>query len=69
MCEVFEVTRAGFYVWPKRPPRTRERLDIEQTVLIRASFADSDQPYGARRVRQDLREWGVIVTGCTGLSV
>jgi HTH-like domain len=58
MCEVFEVTRAGFYAWLRRPPSARERLDIEQTVPIRASFADSDQTYGARRVRRDLRDWG-----------
>ena len=58
MCEIFEVTRAGFYAWLKRAPSARERLDVEQTVLIRASFADSDQTYGARRVRRDLRDWG-----------
>lgn len=58
MCEIFEVTRAGFYAWLKRPRSARELLDIEQTVLIRASFADSDQTYGARRVRRDLRDWG-----------
>ena len=38
--------------------RARARLDVEQTVLIRASFVDSDQTYGARRVRRDLRDWG-----------
>jgi putative transposase len=58
MCEVFEVTRAGFYAWQKRPPSAREQLDFEQTVLIRASFADSDRTYGARRVGRDLRDWG-----------
>ena len=58
MCEILEVTRAGFYAWLKRPPSARERLDIEQTALIRASFADSDRTYGARRVRRDLRDWG-----------
>lgn len=58
MCEIFGVTRAGFYAWLKRPTSARELLDIEQTVLIRASFADSDQTYGARRVRRDLRDWG-----------
>jgi putative transposase len=58
MCELFEVTRAGFYAWRKRAPSARKGLDAEQTVLIRASFADSDQTYGARRVRRDLRDWG-----------
>lgn len=58
MCKIFEVTRAGFYAWLKRAPSTRDRLDVEQTVLIRASFADSDRTYGARRVRRDLRDWG-----------
>ncbi len=66
MCEVFQVTRAGFYEWLKRPPSARERLDIDQTVLIRASFADSDQTYGARG---EIFAPGVIGAGYIGLSV
>lgn len=58
MCEIFGVTRAGFYAWLKRPQNARELLYLEQTVLIRASFADSDRTYGARRVRRDLYDWG-----------
>jgi hypothetical protein len=43
-------------------------VDGELTAAIRRSFAESDRTYGARRVRRDLRDWG-IVAAFTGSSV
>jgi putative transposase len=44
----------------KRPPSAHERRDEELQGAIRRSFDDSDQTYGARRVRRDLRAWGQL---------
>jgi len=60
MCETLDVSRAGFYAWHKRPLSARARTDLQLTAQIRASFAESDQTYGARRVWCDLRAWGVV---------
>ncbi len=58
LCEALDVSRGGYYGWLKRPPSARARRDDELLGSIRRSFTDSDQTYGARRVRHDLRAWG-----------
>jgi putative transposase len=60
MCEALDVSRGGYYAWLKRPPSAHERRDEELRGAIRRSFDDSDQTYGARRVRRDLRAWGQL---------
>jgi putative transposase len=58
LCAALNVTPSGFHAWLKRPESERARVDAQLTTAIRASFADSDKTYGARRVRRDLRGWG-----------
>lgn len=58
MCEMLDVSRAGFYAWLKRSPSLRARTDSQLLLPIRTSFAESDRTYGARRVWLDLRAWG-----------
>jgi putative transposase len=58
LCKTLQVTRGGFYAWVNRPLSERAQLDAQLTASIRTSFAESDQTYGARRVRRDLRDWG-----------
>ena len=60
MCEVLEVTRAGFYAWLKRPPSRRAQEDERILVAIRRSFAESDSTYGVRRVWDDLKAWYIV---------
>jgi putative transposase len=60
MCEALDVSRGGYYAWLKRPPSAHKRRDEELRGAIRRSFDDSDQTYGARRVRRDLRAWGQL---------
>ena len=70
MCEVFRGHAGGILRMVEAPGRAPERrLDIEQTVLIRASFADSDQTYGARRVTARSSRLGSSVRDYIGLSV
>lgn len=58
MSRLLGVTRAGFYAWLCRPESERAQTDQQLSVEIRRSFIESDQTYGARRVRRDLRAWG-----------
>ena len=58
LCETLEVTRNGFYARVKRPESERARIDTQLTAAIRASFAESDKTYGARRVHDDLLDSG-----------
>ncbi len=60
MCEALDVSRGGYYAWLKRPPCQRRRFDEQLTISIKRSFEDSDRTYGARRVRRDLRAWGLL---------
>ena len=58
MCEMLDVSPGGYYAWLRRPRSQRSLRDEQLLVPIRRSFVESDQTYGARRVRRDLRAWG-----------
>ena len=58
MCEMLDVSPSGFYEWLRRPESRRAREDVRLLVQVRASFAGSDETYGARRVWRDLLAWG-----------
>jgi putative transposase len=58
MCEMLDVSPSGFYEWLKRPQSRRAREDVQLLVQVRASFAGSDETYGARRIWRDLLAWG-----------
>ena len=54
MCEMLDVSPSGFYEWLRRPESRRAREAVRLLVQVRASFAGSDETYGARRVWRDL---------------
>lgn len=56
LCRCLRVTRSGFYAWQGRPASARRQRDGRLKVLIRASFAASNQSYGSPRIHRDLRE-------------
>ena len=56
MCRCLQVTRSGFYAWCGRPESPRARRDRRLTVLVRASFEESNHRYGSPRIHQDLIE-------------
>jgi putative transposase len=56
LCRCLRVTRSGFYAWQRRPESTHACDDRRLTVLVRASFADSQQRYGSPRIHEDLIE-------------
>ena len=58
LCQMLNVSRAGFYEWVGRSPSHRALANERMTGLIRQSFAMSDRTYGSPRVWRDLLAWG-----------
>jgi transposase InsO family protein len=54
LCRLFEVTRAGFYAWRRRPESVRRRQDRVLLDAMRAIFEASDGTYGSPRLQQAL---------------
>ena len=54
MCDALGVSRSGFHAWLTRPQSARVRRDEMLGAVVRASFAQSDRTYGARRVWHDV---------------
>jgi putative transposase len=58
LCRVWQVSRAGFYAWQKRPPAARTLKDQRLKLEVAAIFAHNRGRYGSPRVHAELRERG-----------
>ena len=58
MCQLLEVSRAGYYAWRARPLCERVKDDRVLTEKIRAIQTRVKQRYGSPRVRMELRALG-----------
>src|SRR5207245_8762996 len=56
MCQVFDVSTSGYYAWCRRAESAHAQRDRQLRVLVRASFAASQQRYGSPRIHEDLIE-------------
>lgn len=61
MCLWLSISRSGFYDWRSRPTSAAAARRGELRVLIAYEFDESDQTYGYRRIRAELRRKGVDV--------
>jgi putative transposase len=61
MCRVLDVTRAGYYLWRKRPPSRRKKGHMELIEKIRIVHQESDRTYGSPRVTKQLQARGESV--------
>ena len=62
MCQVFNVSRSGYYHWLKEPISQREREDMELKQKITEIYYNSRKTYGSPRIhRQLLREGYSII--------
>ena len=66
MCELFKVSRSGFYKWKKRASQPQQRSELDQFII--ECQAQVKQSYGYRRVwlwmkRNKPIEWSSI--NCT----
>src|SRR5258708_29085425 len=61
MCEVLEVSRAGFYAWQKRGTSPREQTDQALLNQIREVYRKSRKNYGSPRVYKALKQQGLRI--------
>lgn len=58
LCQVLQVSRAGYYAWCQRPPAPRTLKDQTLALEVAAIHAESRGRYGSPRVHAELRERG-----------
>ena len=61
MCEILDVSRAGFYAWQKRGASLREQTDQALLSQIREVFQKSRKNYGSPRVYKALKQQGLRI--------
>jgi len=57
-CDVFGVSRSGYYAWKGRPEAARALEDVELVVEIKAAHTTGRGAYGSPRVHRELRAKG-----------
>jgi putative transposase len=62
ICECLDVSRSAFYAWRDHEPTIHEREDDLLQPLVRIVFRQHRRRYGARRIADDLRELGHVVS-------
>ena len=58
MCQVFEVSRSGYYYWLEYPISQRKKKDIQLKEEIRRIYDKSRKRYGSPRIHQKLLRGG-----------
>jgi transposase InsO family protein len=58
MCEVFGVSRSGYYAWRRRPAPKRATTDAALIVEIKAAYKVGRGNYGSPRVHREMRAKG-----------
>ena len=58
LCDVFELSRSGYYAWQGRPPPRRAAEDAQLVVEIKAAHEAGRGAYGSPRVLRALRKKG-----------
>lgn len=60
LCELFAVTRSGYYAWSRGEASVRERANEEVVREIKRVFEAKHQRYGSPRITEELRRQGQI---------
>jgi transposase InsO family protein len=61
MCQVLDVSRAGYYAWLRRPSSRRSQENQSLVNQIRVIHAESRKTYGAPRVHKALGNDGIHI--------
>lgn len=62
LCELYGVTRAGYYAWQRRPESAHSEQDRKLTEHITRLFHAHHGRYGSPRIHRELREEGCRVS-------
>lgn len=62
MCDVFQVSRSGYYDWTRRKKNDRAKRREKLEQQIRRVFLDSRRLYGSKKVLEALKKEGVQVS-------
>lgn len=62
MCELYGVSRNGYYTWSRRRPSKRSREDARLIGKIRKIHRSSHETYGSPRVHAALKRSGEVVS-------
>lgn len=58
LCDVLDVSRAGFYAWKRRGPSQRRIDDVRLAAEVTEIHEESDKVYGSPRVHAQLEKRG-----------
>ena len=58
MCDLYGVTRGGYYAWRKRPISLRRQYDLQLMSAITEAHQGFKRAYGAPRLHTELRKKG-----------
>lgn len=61
MCDVYGVSRSGYYAWRDRPPSERAEEDSRLLKAVREAHVDSRETYGSPRIHASLQRAGIPV--------
>ncbi|SVH66314.1 IS600 ORF2 [Shigella flexneri] len=61
MCQVFGVSRSGYYNWVQHEPSDRKQSDERLKPEIKVAHIRTRETYGTRRLQTELAENGIIV--------
>jgi transposase InsO family protein len=62
MCQVFKVSRSGFYSWQKKSISNRSIENENLTWRILKVYEDSDRRYGSPRIAKELKHQGIKIS-------
>ena len=55
LCELFELSRSGYYAWLKHKPSRRQQADQQLLPQIHQAYAEGRSTYGSPRVTRELK--------------
>ncbi|EHW9951116.1 IS3-like element IS600 family transposase, partial [Escherichia coli] len=61
MCQVFGVSKSGYYNWVQHEPSDRKQSDERLKLEIKVAHIRTRETYGTRRLQTELAENGIIV--------
>lgn len=62
LCQVLDVCRSAYYEWMDRRPSQHQQEDDRLVEKIKTSHENSKETYGSRRIQDDLKDEGEVVS-------